>query len=314
MEEQVPQEQVSQEQVPHEQTPQQPKKNSKGLIIGGGCIVIAAAIAVICLFGGEKGEEICNDESPVGFFEKKDQPKFTLSNPGSTPYVISNDLLFNNPKDGVKNMAEKEETFCSIYVEELNKSLSEDQQVTVEQVINGTWQYANAYASYYKMKRVASLSGKVKFPQIFDGGINCAVAGNQIYVHETNEKYDFTPTINLRKSVKKVEYFGIYAASAYGTLNIDFTLSLLKKESSGTYHQYSFTFPATIYKNNGMIPTFYGAYFEDFGIAKEDLADCSMLGFSYHIQSWDYTPTAEEETPEEPFLKLYEILLPESEW
>lgn len=306
--EQVPQEQVSQEQVP-----QQPKKNSKGLIIGGGCIVIAAAIAVICLFGGEKGEEICNDESPVGFFEEKNQPKFTLSNPETSPYTISDDLLFKNPKDLVKDK-EEERTFCTIYADDMNESLDEDQKMTVDQVINGTWQYNNAYASYYKMKTYASLSGKVKFPQIFDGGINCAVAGNQIYVHETNEKYDFTPTINLRKSAKKVEYFGIYAASAYGTLNIDFTLSLLKKESSGTYYQYSFTFPATIYRSNGMIPTFYGAYFEDFGINKEDLAGCSMLGFSYHIQAWDYTPTAEEETPEEPFLKLYEILLPESEW
>lgn len=312
MEEQKQEQEQEQKQKQEQISPKQ-NKNMKGLIIGGGCIVIAAAIAVICLFGGEKGEEICNDESPVGFFEKKDQPKFTLSNPDATPYVISEDLLFNNPKEGVKNK-EEERTFCSIYADELNKSLEEDQKMTVDQVINGTWQYHNAYASYYKMKTYASLSGKVKFPQIFDGGINCSVAGNQIYVHETNEKYDFTPTINLRKSAKKVEYFGIYAASAYGTLNIDFTLSLLKKEESGSYYQYSFTFPATIYKSNGMIPTFYGAYFEDFGIAKEDLVGCSMLSFSYHIESWDYTPAEGEQMPEEPFLKLYEILLPNSEW
>lgn len=296
-----------------EEVPQK-GKNKKGLLIGGGCIVIAAAIAVICLFGGKKGEDICNDESPVGFFEKKNQPKFTLSNPDAAPYEVGNEFLFTNPKDGVKNMREKENTFCSLYADELNKNLSDDQKITVEQVINGSWQYANAYASYYQMKKVASLSSKVKFPQIFDGGINCAVNGSQIYVHETNAKYDFSPTINIRKNLKSVEYFGIYAASAYGTLHVDFTLSLLKKESGSVYHQYGFTFPATIHKGNGIIPTFYGAYFEDFGIDKEELAGCSMISFSYAITSWDYTPSSQEETPEEAFLKLYEILLPESEW
>ncbi len=283
-------------------------KNKKNIILGAGCLVIAAAIAVICIFGGKEADKICGDESPVGFFEKDDMPKFTLGEEHA--YTASADSIFLTPKE-VKNISEKEMEFCTLYAEEMNKSIQdEDMKWKPEEMVERyDFRYANAYAYYYGLKSYAGLSRNVKMPYIFDGGINCFVPKTQIYIHETNDTNDFRPVIDLKKEVKSLDYFAIYASSAYGTLEIDFTFSLYKKVDKA-YEAYHFTFPATV-QHVETKPIFYGGYFEDFGIDKSLLNGSSMIGVSYKIKNWSYDGNEEGSSP---FIKLYELMLPESQW
>ncbi len=287
------------------------RKKRNNLLIGAGCILIATAIAIICVFGGKEADEICGDESPIGFFEQKHMPSFVIKENGEHDYRSSD--IFLSPKEA-NNIEEKELEFCTIYAEEMNKSiLDEDLKWDPQQMIKQyDFRYANAYADYYGLKKTASLTKSVKMPYIFDGGINCFVPKTQVYIHETNENYNFKPTIDLKKEVKSLEYFGVFASSAYGVLNVDFSLSLYKKVGN-EYEAYHFTFPAIVSHVNTK-PLFYGGYFQDFGINPEELVGCSMIGLSYTINSWDYTPSSSEDAPQEPFIKLYELLLPESEW
>jgi len=53
-----------------------PKTNR--FLFGAGCILIAAGVAIIALFGGEEADEICTDESPIGFYSEEHLPSFEI--------------------------------------------------------------------------------------------------------------------------------------------------------------------------------------------------------------------------------------------
>ena len=298
-----------------------PKTNR--FLFGAGCILIAAGVAIIALFGGEEADEICTDESPVGFYSEKHHPSFEIGEGRDLTYHLSDETkVFSNPKTGVKEMENKELTFCSEYTSYYNEQIDDEslKYIPEDMIKNYNWKYANAYAWYYGLTRSASLS-KLKIPYIFDGGINCFTSGSQIYIKESaGENENLIPTFDLKKSAKSMEYFGIYAASAYGNLNVELTFSLLKKDNDKKFTRYNFVFDANVNKSNGMVPSFYGAYFEDFeGFDKSLLEGCSMISVSYKIKEngWIYTPEpelAEEDIPTFGFIKLYEVLLPESTW
>lgn len=294
---------------------EQPKTNR--FLMGAGCILIAAGIAVIALFGGGEKDEICTDESPIGFYEEKHHPDITVKPENDfTFYLKEGKNIFNNPKNGVKNIEEKELEFCTAYAEKYNKNLNDEtlKYNPEDMVASYGWKYANAYAWYYGLEEYASLS-KLKVPYIFDGGINCFTSGSQIYIKETNKENTLIPTFDLKKSAKSMEYFGIYAASAYGMLDVEFTFALLKKNQDKTYTRYDFTFNSKVYESNGMYPSLFGAYFSDFeGFDTSSIKDCSMISVSYKINNWMYTPKTEAETQDFGFIKLYEVLLPESTW
>ncbi len=282
----------------------------KNILLGGGCILIAIAITIICCFGGEEANEQCGDSSPIGFFTEDNMPSKKVSNEFYYQ-IIDETKIVKNPKD-INGISDMELEFCTYYLNSHQGLLSYG--YTVETIRNETFQYQSAYTYYYGLKKYANLKN-LEIPYIFDGSMNCLEQkATQIYVNQYDEENNFRPIFDLKRQVKSLDYFGVYAACSFGNMDIDLTFSLYKKLPDKTYQAYHLTLPVTINKGNGIYPTFIAAYFNDFGINENELIDCSMLGISYTIKSWDYTPQPGDPDDARPFMKLYEVLLPNSTW
>ncbi len=304
------------------------------ILKGAGCVAIAGAIGVIVIYGGQEKEEVCGDESPIGYYGDKEShfPKENIEvaedrnytyypkeleaneteNIDSSQEILSNEMknsphIFVNPQTGVKNISDVEDTFCEKYAEKLSN-------YDIEDVRKNSIFYNMAYAEYYGLIDYANLNQKIRIPYIFDGGINCSHAKSQIYIKESvGENEDLIPTFDLEKKATSMEYFGIYASCNDGNMDVEFTFSLLKKDTDNKYTRYNFVFDVNIGGNTqGEYPSFFGAYFEDFaGFDTNNLKDCSVISISYKIKENGWHKSGNEEFA---FLKLYEILLPESNW
>lgn len=306
---------------------------SSRILKGAGCLAIAGAVGVIVIYGGGDKEEICEDESPIGFYgdhknhclniEDKIINDYTY-HPYESSDSSESSPIFKNIKNGVKNISDVEDEFCTPYLNVLNQNSVED-TYTLDDVKKNNIFYSMAYAQYYGLTNYADLKEKdLKIPSIFDGGINCSVANSQIFIKESvGENENLIPTFNLNKTAKSINYFAIFASCNNGNMDVEFTFSLYKKESNDKYTRYKFIFDVNIGGNSVGIPSFFGGYFEDFidensnQFEPSNLEGCSIISVSYKIKEnglHPNTPLENEEKYKFGFLKLYEVLLPESTW
>ncbi len=277
------------------------------LLIGGGCLLLAAAIAVIAIYGGEEEEETCLDESPIGFYDEH-----VKNHPLKGCEIIDIDYKTLKENEAIytscKEATIDDETFKAIG----EKYLKNHSEVTSEHYNNNlAWRYPMAYAEYYGLNKAYNVKEKNHINYIFDSSINCFAGKNQIYIHQTDGvKYKERATFELSKSLSRAKSFGLFMSSATSTLNVEINFSIIKKVADKKYESHNLIFNRDIAPGNGMTPPYCEINFDSFeGFDSAIISGCNTISVSYKILN-----EIDHDAENEDFIKLYEILLPNSSW
>lgn len=177
------------------------------------------------------------------------------------------------------------------------------------------------YAAENSLEKTADLSKKVSYIKIFDGEISCAssTANSRLHLYSTGVLVD------LNRLLVQGDRIGVFITSSSKWLKIEATITLYtlsdRMTTPYTYAKHNFTFKTNL-KPNAAEPYYYSFKASDYLKENESLIDTRLIGFTYkrleltdeETQSGHYTPYIEDEKNSESFVKLYDIMMPSSNW